>query len=135
MGTQERGSRSDPRREPRGSIWLPKVGGRSVTLNSPAGIRWADAISRPALKRGLENRLAPLGYASQRLEIIRGRRCDFAVFHLEHEQKVWHGAVCGRLRTVVIDLDIRHVRHEFDEVQLRQRVALADFLFWNRTAT
>ena len=67
-------------------------------------------------------------------EITRGRRCDFAVFHLEHEQRVWHGAVCGRLRTVVIDLDIRHVRHEFDEVQLRQRVALAGKLAKGLTA-
>lgn len=46
-----------------------------------------------------------------------------------------YGAVRGRLRAVVVDLDICHVRHEFDEVQLRLRIALADFLFWNGMAT
>jgi hypothetical protein len=57
-----------------------------------------------------------------------------AVFHLEHEQRVRHCAVGGRLCAIVADLDVDTVWHEFDEVQLRLRVALADFLFWNRMA-
>jgi hypothetical protein len=56
----------------------------------------------PTRKRGLESRLAPLGYASQRFEIIRGRQCDFAVFHLEHEQRVWHGAVPSAAASAVL---------------------------------
>src|SRR6266851_2231572 len=46
-----------------------------------------------------------------------------------------HGAVGGCLHAIVVDLDVCHVRHEFDEVQLCTWIALADFLFWNWMAT
>ena len=38
----------------------------------------------------------------------------------------------ARLRAIVVDLDVCHVRHQLVEVQLRLRIALPDFLFRNR---